>query len=88
MLLFLDPGWVTIRIRDKHPRSATLFVAIAAQGNIKTNGNASPPRKLITPKKKKKLAVNLGGLRTEQCLGTRIRIQSGQENKEIDGGSL
>ncbi len=24
-MLFLDPGWVKIRIRDKHPRSATLF---------------------------------------------------------------
>jgi hypothetical protein len=23
-LLFLDPGWVKIRIRDKHPGSATL----------------------------------------------------------------
>jgi hypothetical protein len=24
LLLFLDPGWVKIRIRDKHPGSATL----------------------------------------------------------------
>jgi hypothetical protein len=25
LLLFLDPGWVKIRIRDKHPGSATLM---------------------------------------------------------------
>jgi hypothetical protein len=24
-----DPGWVEIRIRDKHPRSATLGVIVA-----------------------------------------------------------
>jgi hypothetical protein len=24
-----DPGWVKIRIRDKHPRSATLIVSIS-----------------------------------------------------------
>jgi hypothetical protein len=27
-LLFLDPGWVKIRIRDKHPGSATLLTII------------------------------------------------------------
>jgi hypothetical protein len=25
LLLFLDPGWVKIRIRDNHPGSATLM---------------------------------------------------------------
>ncbi len=28
LLLFLDPGWVKIRIRDKHPGSATLGMLI------------------------------------------------------------
>ncbi len=27
-LLFLDPGWVKIRIRDKHPGSATLLLNV------------------------------------------------------------
>jgi hypothetical protein len=27
LVLLLDPGWIKIRIRDKHPGSATLTVA-------------------------------------------------------------
>ncbi len=28
LLLFLDPGWVKIRIQDKHPRSAKLVFIV------------------------------------------------------------
>jgi hypothetical protein len=32
-LLFLDPGWVKVRIRDKHPGSATLLEDDATEIN-------------------------------------------------------
>jgi hypothetical protein len=41
MLRFLDPGWVKIRIRDKHPGTATMFKfiknCVSSSGSIKEN---------------------------------------------------
>jgi hypothetical protein len=35
---FQDPGWVKMRIRDKHPGSTTTFIPTATSLALKCNG--------------------------------------------------